>query len=241
MTRRFENRSFDVIRPFSIEKNTFGYATGGVLISMGQTKVLCSATIIDGVPRFLKDQGQGWLTAEYMMLPNATHTRSDRESIKGKQQSRSIEIQRLIGRALRQAIDLNKIGERTIQIDCDVLQADGGTRVASINGGMVALMLAIRHLQYEKLLKHDPIRSIVTAISLGKSGDDFLLDLDYEEDSSVDIDLNLVADATDGVIEIQGTAEKAPLTSSQLNAMVELGLSGIATVRGYQKEFLEIA
>ncbi len=238
---RFEGRHFDSIRPCRMTEQTFGYADGSVLIEFGQTKVLCNATILESVPRFLKDKGQGWLTAEYAMLPTATHTRSDRESVKGKQQKRSIEIQRIIGRALRQSLDLKKFGERTIHIDCDVLQADGGTRIAAINGSMVAIILALRKLQYDKVLTKDPLLTIVTAISIGWDGHQLLLDLDYQEDSRVDVDFNLIVDEQDRMIEIQGTAEHHPISMTQVNEMISLGLKGIQAVRDIQRKFLKIS
>ena len=239
--KRLNQRHFDAIRKCTILSESYGYAEGSVLIAMGNTKVLCNVSIIDSVPRFLKDKGTGWLTAEYAMLPRATHTRSDRESAKGKQQSRSIEIQRLIGRALRQSIDLKALGERTIQVDCDVLQADGGTRVAAINGAMVAIILALRKLQYEKTLNADPFKNLITAISLGRKDGQILLDLDYEEDSSMDVDLNLIVNEKDEIIEIQGTAEHAPLPLEQMVKMVELGLHGIHEIRSIQKNILDMA
>lgn len=235
---RAQNRRLDELRNMTIEHPAFGYGEGSCLISMGRTIVLCNASITDGVPRFLKDKNQGWLTAEYAMLPRSTHARNDRESARGKQAARSIEIQRLISRALRQSIDLKLLGERTIQVDCDVLQADGGTRVAAINGGMVALVLALRQLQYEKTLAQDPLRHMISAVSVGFKNDDCYLDLDYEEDHTIDVDLNLIMNDQNHIIEIQGTAEDHPINKTQLHAMVDLAEHGIQSIRQAQEKAL---
>lgn len=236
--KRANNRSLDDLRTLAIESPAYGYGEGSCLIKMGNTIVLCNASVTEGVPKFLKDQKKGWLTAEYAMLPRATHTRSDRESARGKQAARSIEIQRLISRALRQSVDLKALGERTIQIDCDVLQADGGTRVAAINGGMVALVLALRKLQYDKVLLKDPLKHFISSVSVGYKDGNCFLDLDYEEDSSMDVDLNLVMNDEDHVVEIQGTAEDKTISRDQLNEMIDLAQAGIKKIRNAQEKAL---
>ena len=205
---------------------------------MGGTIVLCNASINEGVPKFLKDQKRGWLTAEYSMLPRATHTRSDREASRGKQAARSIEIQRLISRSLRQSIDLSQLGERTINIDCDVLQADGGTRVAAINGGMVALVLALRRMQYDKVLVADPLKHMISSVSVGFKCGQCYLDLDYQEDSSMDVDLNLIMNDKDQIVEIQGTAENEAISREQLNNMLDIAHDGIKSIRAAQEKIL---
>lgn len=235
---RAHNRALDALRHLTIEHPAYGHGEGSCLIHMGQTIVLCSASISEHVPRFLKDKNQGWLTAEYAMLPRATHTRNDRESARGKQAARSIEIQRLISRALRQSIDLHALGERTIHIDCDVLQADGGTRVAAVNGGMVALILALRKLQYDKVLTQDPLKHIISAVSVGFKEDACYLDLDYAEDHVIDVDLNLIMNDQDQVVEIQGTAEDHPISKQQLTAMIDLAEKGIQQIRLAQEKAL---
>ena len=235
---RDKQRPLDQLRDFHIETPAYGYGEGSCLIKMGNTTVLCNVSITDSVPKFLKDQKKGWLTCEYAMLPRATHTRSDRESARGKQAARSIEIQRLISRSLRQSIDLEQLGERTIQIDCDVLQADGGTRVAAINGAMVALTFALRKLQYDKVLLKDPLRTFISAVSVGFKDNQFYLDLDYKEDSSMDVDLNLVMNDQDEVVEIQGTAENKAINRQQLNTMIDLAQEGIVKIRAAQQKAL---
>ena len=236
--KRANNRSLDDLRTLVIESPAFGYGEGSCLIKMGNTIVLCNVSVTEAVPKFLKDQKKGWLTAEYAMLPRATHTRSDRESARGKQAARSIEIQRLISRALRQSIDLKALGERTIQIDCDVLQADGGTRVAAINGGMVALVLALRKLQYDKVLLKDPLKHFISSVSVGYKDGHCFLDLDYEEDSSMDVDLNLVMNDQEHMVRIQGTAEDKTISRDQLNEMIDLAQAGIKKIREAQEKAL---
>lgn len=236
--KRLNNRALDVLRTLEIQSPAYGYGEGSCLIKMGGTIVLCNVSVTESVPKFLKDQKKGWLTAEYAMLPRATHTRSDRESARGKQAARSIEIQRLISRSLRQSIDLKALGERTIQVDCDVLQADGGTRVAAINGAMVALVLALRKLQYDKILLKDPLNCFISSVSVGYKDGAFYLDLDYEEDSSMDVDLNLVMNDRDEVVEVQGTAENKAINRNELNQMLDLAQAGIEKIRAAQQKAL---
>ncbi len=214
------------------------HAEGSVLVSFGQTRVLCTASVEEKVPGFLRGKGQGWVTAEYGMLPRATHTRSDREAARGKQSGRTQEIQRLIGRSLRAVIDMQKLGERTITLDCDVLQADGGTRTASITGAYVALCDAINGLLKAGLLPSSPIRDSVAAVSVGVHQGQAVLDLDYDEDSSADTDLNLVMTGTGGFIEIQGTAEGEPFSASQLERLLALGRLGCEQLCDAQKKAL---
>ena len=214
------------------------HAEGSVLVSFGQTRVLCTASVEEKVPGFLRGKGQGWVTAEYGMLPRATHTRSDREAARGKQSGRTQEIQRLIGRSLRAVIDMQKLGERTITLDCDVLQADGGTRTASITGAYVALCDAINGLLKAGLLPSSPIRDSVAAVSVGVHQGQAVLDLDYDEDSSADTDLNLVMTGTGGFIEIQGTAEGEPFSASQLERLLTLGRLGCEQLCDAQKKAL---
>jgi ribonuclease PH len=214
------------------------HAEGSVLVSFGQTRVLCTASVEEKVPGFLRGKGQGWVTAEYGMLPRATHTRSDREAARGKQSGRTQEIQRLIGRSLRAVIDMQKLGERTITLDCDVLQADGGTRTASITGAYVALCDAINGLLKAGLLPSSPIRDSVAAVSVGVHQGQAVLDLDYDEDSSADTDLNLVMTGSGGFIEIQGTAEGEPFSASQLERLLALGRLGCEQLCDAQKKAL---
>ena len=235
---RPSGRAFDVLRPISFTRRFTRHAAGSVLVEFGDTRVLCTASVNEQVPRWMKGKGQGWVTAEYGMLPGSTHTRSDREAARGKQSGRTQEIQRLIGRSLRAAVDLKKLGERQITIDCDVLQADGGTRTASITGGMVALVDAINGLQRDGLLSEDPLVDFVAAVSVGIYKGQPVLDLDYPEDSSADSDLNLVMAEGPKLIEIQGTAEEAPFSRDELNALLDLGERGIAQLISAQKKAL---
>ena len=235
---RIDQRSNDQLRPITFTRQYTRYAEGSVLVEFGNTKVLCTASIENSVPRFLKGTGQGWITAEYGMLPRATHTRNDREAARGKQSGRTQEIQRLIGRSLRAMVDLKKLGENTITIDCDVLQADGGTRTAAITGGAVALVDALTALQAQKKLKGDPLKGLVAAISVGMYKDEALLDLCYEEDSSCETDLNVVMTQAGEFIELQGTAESKPFTRIQCNEMLELAEKGIAELILAQKKAL---
>ena len=235
---RPSGRAFDALRPISFTRRYTRHAPGSVLVEFGDTRVLCTATISEQVPRWMKGRGHGWVTAEYGMLPGSTHTRSDREAARGKQSGRTQEIQRLIGRSLRAAVDLKGLGERQITIDCDVLQADGGTRTASITGGMVALVDAINGLQRDGLLTDDPLNGFVAAVSVGIYKGQPVLDLDYLEDSGADSDLNLVVAEGSKLIEIQGTAEKAPFSRAELDALLDLGETGILQLISAQKAAL---
>lgn len=235
---RHNNRATHALRPISFERHYTKHAEGSVLVSYGDTKVLCTASIEAGVPRWLKGQNQGWLTAEYGMLPRATGTRTQREAAKGKQSGRTQEIQRLIGRSLRAMIDLSKLGENTIYIDCDVIQADGGTRTASITGACVAVVDALEALQRQGKLKSDPFVGLVAAVSVGVKGGKILLDLDYSEDSTCDTDLNVVMTEAGGFIEIQGTAEDKPFTRAQADSMLTVAENGIKELIELQKQAL---
>ena len=235
---RPSGRAFDALRPISFTRRYTRHAPGSVLVEFGDTRVLCTATISEQVPRWMKGRAHGWVTAEYGMLPGSTHTRSDREAARGKQSGRTQEIQRLIGRSLRAAVDLKSLGERQITIDCDVLQADGGTRTASITGGMVALVDAINGLQRDGLLTDDPLTGFVAAVSVGIYKGQPVLDLDYHEDSGADSDLNLVVAEGSKMIEIQGTAEKAPFSRAELDALLDLGETGILQLISAQKAAL---
>ena len=232
---RFNKRHSDEYRKLTIEKDFNIHAEGSVLVSFGNTKVICTATFENNVPRWMRNSDEGWVTAEYGMLPRSTNERMGREAARGKQSGRTQEIQRLIGRSLRQAVNLKYIKGKTINIDCDVIQADGGTRTASITGGCVALFLALKN-------HHDDYRAIkshVAAVSLGILNNDVILDLDYNEDSSAETDLNLVMTENLELIEIQGTGEEAPFTKDQLNDMLDVGSSAIADIIEKQKACLE--
>ena len=228
MIHRHDNRAPDSLRPVTITRGYTKHAEGSVLIEFGDTKVLCTASVLDKVPPHKKGSGEGWVTAEYGMLPRSTHTRSDREAARGKQSGRTQEIQRLIGRALRSVVDLSKLGERTIQIDCDVIQADGGTRTASITGAYVALADAVAWLHAQGKITQSPIIDSVAAISVGVVGGVPMLDLDYNEDSNCDTDMNVVMTGKGGFVEIQGTAEGVPFSTKELNALLALAQKGIA-------------
>lgn len=235
---RPSGRTAQQIRPVTITRNYTRHAEGSVLIEFGDTKVLCNASVQEGVPRFLKGKGQGWVTAEYGMLPRATHTRSDREAARGKQGGRTMEIQRLIARALRAAVDLHALGENTITVDCDVIQADGGTRTAAITGACVALVDAINFMRKKGLVKVNPLKCMVAAISVGIYNGDPVADLDYPEDSKADTDMNVVMTDTGKIIEVQGTAEAEPFSFDEMNAMVELAKHAIRELNDHQKEAL---
>ena len=235
---RIDNRENNQLRPMSFVRNFTKHAEGAVLVSYGDTKVLCTASIETQVPRWLKGTGKGWITAEYGMLPRATHDRTQREAAKGKQSGRTQEIQRLIGRSLRAMVDLEKLGENTIHIDCDVLQADGGTRTASITGAAVALVDALEKLQAAKKLKADPLVGLVAAVSVGIKNGEVLLDLNYSEDSSCDTDLNVVMTQKGEFIEIQGTAEEKPFTSAQVDEMLAIAEEGIKQLIAEQQAVL---
>lgn len=235
---RIDNRENNQLRPISFVRNFTKHAEGVVLVSYGDTKVLCTASIETQVPRWLKGTGKGWITAEYGMLPRATHERTQREAAKGKQSGRTQEIQRLIGRSLRAMVDLEKLGENTIHIDCDVLQADGGTRTASITGAAVALVDALEKLQAAKKLKADPLVGLVAAVSVGIKNGEVLLDLNYSEDSSCDTDLNVVMTQKGEFIEIQGTAEEKPFTRAQVDEMLAIAEEGIKQLIAEQQAVL---
>ena len=238
MARRPSGRAPDELRAVGFQRRFTRHAEGSVLVHFGDTRVLCTATIEDGVPGFLRGKGQGWVTAEYGMLPRATHTRSPREAAKGKQSGRTQEIQRLIGRSLRAVIDLAALGERTVTLDCDVLQADGGTRCASITGAMVALADAVAFLKAKGLVKGEPIRDFVAAVSVGLVAGEARLDLDYEEASSGDTDMNVVMTGSGGFIEIQGTAEGEPFTRAQMDRLLALATKGIGDLVAAQRRAL---
>ena len=232
---RIDNRNHNQLRDITIEPNINIHAEGSVLISFGNTKVICNASIENNVPRWMKNSDEGWVTGEYGMLPRSTNERMSREAARGKQSGRTQEIQRLIGRSLRQAVDLKYLKGKTINVDCDVIQADGGTRTASITGGCVALFLAIKN-------HHDDqraIKSFVAAVSLGIKKNKVLLDLNYEEDSTADTDLNIVMNDKNQIIEIQGTAEDAPFSKTELSDMLELGSSAINEIIERQKACIE--
>lgn len=233
---RPSRRDPNQLRPITITKSYTQYAEGAVLIEFGQTKVLCTASITDGVPRFLKGKGQGWITAEYGMLPRATHSRNEREASKGKQGGRTLEIQRLIGRSLRRCIDLKSLGEITITIDCDVIQADGGTRTASITGACVALKDAMDWLYKNEKIRKKPTFHYVAAVSVGIYRGQAVLDLDYAEDVLAETDMNIVMNEQGEFIEIQGTAEDASFTRAQLNEMLTLAEAGIQQLIPLQKQ-----
>ena len=233
--KRNQDRSNNQLRDITIEPNINIHAEGSVLISFGNTKVICNASIENNVPRWMKNSDEGWVTGEYGMLPRSTNERMSREAARGKQSGRTQEIQRLIGRSLRQAVNLKYLKGKTINIDCDVIQADGGTRTASITGGCVALFLAIKNHHDD----HRAIKSFVAAISLGIKDNKILLDLDYDEDSSADTDINIVMNENEELIEIQGTAEDAPFSKAELVDMLEMGGSAIAELIQKQKACIE--
>jgi ribonuclease PH len=235
---RFENRPADALRPLRITRGFTRHAEGSVLVEFGQTRVLCTASVEEKVPPFLKGKGSGWVTAEYGMLPRATHTRGRREAAEGKQSGRTQEIQRLIGRSLRAVTDLAALGERQVTLDCDVLQADGGTRCASITGAMVALADAVRFLKEKGLVTGEPLRDFVAAVSVGLVEGEARLDLDYEEDSSGDTDMNVVMTGSGGFVEIQGTAEGEPFTRAQMDRLVTLAAKGIDELVAAQRRAL---
>jgi ribonuclease PH len=236
--QRPSGRTADQLRPITITRHYTKHAEGSVLVCFGDTKVLCNASLIEGVPRFLKGSQQGWLTAEYGMLPRSTGTRMDREAARGKQSGRTVEIQRLIGRSLRAAVDLKQLGEFTLTVDCDVIQADGGTRTAAITGACVAVVDALQHMQRRQILKTDPLSCMVAAVSVGIYQGVPVLDLDYAEDSSADTDMNLIMTNKGGIIEIQGTAEKEPFSEEQFQQLLALGKQGIQQLLAIQQEAL---
>jgi ribonuclease PH len=235
---RSDGREWDELRPVKMTRGIMKYAEGSALIETGETKVLCTATVEDRVPPFLKDTGRGWVTAEYSMLPRSTKERITRDSVRGRIGGRSHEIQRIIGRALRSVIDLDKLGERSITIDCDVLQADGGTRTASITGAFVALSDAALSLIREGVIEENPIVDFIAAVSVGIIGGKPALDLSYEEDSKAEVDMNVAMTGSGLLVEVQGTAEGKPFTKRKLNDLVKLAEKGISELIAKQKEIL---
>jgi ribonuclease PH len=231
-------RAADALRPVSLTRGFTKHAEGSVLVAFGETRVLCTASVEERVPPHKRGSGEGWVTAEYGMLPRATHTRGDREAARGKQSGRTQEIQRLIGRSLRAVVDLKALGERTVHLDCDVLQADGGTRTAAITGAFVALHDAVGWLLGRQLIAASPLRDHVAAVSVGLIDDVPLLDLDYTEDSGCDTDLNVVMTGAGGFVEIQGTAEGAPFSRAQVDALLSLAGQGIGQLVEAQKQAL---
>ena len=237
---RPSGRRPDELRPVRITRGYTKHAEGSVLVEFGDTKVVCTATVEERVPPFLKDKGQGWVTAEYGMLPRSTNTRTDREAARGKQSGRTQEIQRLIGRSLRAVTRLDLLGERTIQIDCDVIQADGGTRTASITGAFVALHDAATYLKARQMIGEWPIQDHVAAVSVGVYQGVPVLDLDYPEDSACDTDMNVVMTGVGGLVEVQGTAEGAPFSRKEMDAMLDLAEKGIRQLIAAQRSALEM-
>lgn len=235
---RPSGRAPDQLREVRIERGFTRHAEGSVLVSFGQTRVLCTASVENKVPAFLRGKGEGWVTAEYGMLPRSTHTRSAREAARGKQSGRTLEIQRLIGRSLRAVVDLRALGERTVTLDCDVLQADGGTRTAAITGAFVAAQDAVNGLLREFKVSRNPIREPVAAVSVGMVEGTPLLDLEYLEDSACDTDMNVVMTGAGKFIEVQGTAEGQPFSREQLDTMLELAQKGILALQDKQREAL---
>ncbi len=233
--KRKDGRTNDKLRKIIVKKDYIKFAEGSCLIELGNTKVVCTASIEESVPGFLRDSGTGWITAEYGMIPRSCKSRVIRESSKGKKSGRTYEIQRLIGRSLRTAVDLKELGERTIWIDCDVIQADGGTRTASISGSFIALCLALKKLKKDGLLDKVPLKDYVGATSVGIIDGEPILDLTYDEDSSADVDMNVVMTQKGKFIEIQGTAEKIPFDKKQLNGLIELATKGIKQIIRAQK------
>ncbi|MBU2884585.1 ribonuclease PH [Gilvimarinus agarilyticus] len=236
--QRPSGRQPEQLRPIKLTRQYTKHAEGSVLVEFGDTKVICTASVVPGVPPFLRGKGQGWLTAEYGMLPRSTGSRMGREAARGKQGGRTVEIQRLIGRSLRAAVDLNQLGENTLHIDCDVIQADGGTRTASITGAWVAVADAIAYIKKEGLSKGEPLLRAIASVSVGVYQGVPVLDLDYPEDSNADTDMNVVMADDGGIIEIQGTAEADPFTEEQFTAMFALAKKGIAELNKLQQEAL---
>ncbi|BCA79890.1 ribonuclease PH [Desulfuromonas sp. AOP6] len=237
--QRKDGRAIDALRGVSFDLHFTRYAEGSVLVSFGNTRVLCNATVEEKVPPFMRGEGRGWVTAEYSMLPRATHSRSPRESTKGKIGGRTHEIQRLIGRSLRAVMDMEALGERTIQMDCDVIQADGGTRTASITGAYVAMSLAVNTLLEKGLIARSPIKESVSAVSVGIVGGQPVLDLNYDEDFQASVDMNYVITESGRFVEVQGTAEEEPFTLQELDALRDLALVGCRNLSELQKRVLE--
>ena len=236
---RPNDRKADQVRPIKITRNYTAYAEGSVLVEFGNTKVLCNATVEENVPRWLKGQGKGWVTAEYGMLPRSTHSRMRREAASGKQGGRTMEIQRLIARSLRAVVDLEALGELMVTVDCDVIQADGGTRTAAISGASVAMADAFQHLVDGGKLKANPMKGHVAAVSVGMLGQDVLCDLEYVEDSAADTDMNVVMTEDGRMIEVQGTAEGEPFSHDDLMKLLESAKTGICDIVAAQKAALE--
>jgi len=236
--QRPSGRSAEQLREINITRNYTCHAEGSVLVCFGDTRVICTASVEKGVPSFMRGEGRGWVTAEYGMLPRSTGTRMGREASRGKQGGRTVEIQRLIGRSLRAAVDLSRLGENTITVDCDVIQADGGTRTAAITGACVALVDAINYLQRKKLIVDDPLLQMVASVSVGIYQGTVVLDLDYSEDSMADTDMNVVMGESGGFIEVQGTAERTPFARAELNGMLDLAAQGIQQLIVQQKSAL---
>jgi ribonuclease PH len=237
---RPSGRQQNQLRDVKITRNFTKHAEGSVLVEFGDTKVICTASIEGRVPSFLRGKGQGWVTAEYGMLPRSTGSRMTREAAKGKQSGRTVEISRLIGRSLRAAVDLEVLGENSITIDCDVIQADGGTRCASITGACVALVDAINHMLKEGIIKTNPLKYMISAVSVGIYNGESVLDLDYLEDSAAETDLNVIMANNGGFVEIQGTAEGEPFQPEQLNSMLELAKLGLAEISNLQNAALNV-
>lgn len=238
-SRRSDGRRPEELRPVSFQRGFTRYAEGSVLVSFGDTRVLCNATVEEGVPPFMRGEGRGWVTAEYSMLPRATQVRSARESLRGKVGGRTYEIQRLIGRSLRAVVDLEALGERTVVLDCDVLQADGGTRTAAITGAWVALAEALNGLVRRGVLPASPLRESVAAVSVGLIGGQPLLDLNYEEDFRAEVDMNFVVTGSGCFVEVQGTAEERPFSAAELDLMRDLALLGCRDLALLQGKALE--
>jgi ribonuclease PH len=237
--KRSDGRGPHALRPVKITRNYLKHAEGSALIEMGDTKVICSASVEERVPQFLRNTGKGWITAEYSMLPRSTHTRTSRDSLKGRGDGRSFEIQRLIGRSLRSVTDLRSFGERTIWIDCDVIQADGGTRAASITGAYVALVDAFQKMVRNGMIKKIPVKDSVAAVSVGKVEGKALLDLNYEEDSKAEVDMNVVMTGNGKFVEVQGTAEEAVFTKREMDELTNIAQKGIKELTQIQKKSLE--
>ena len=235
---RNSGRRENQLREVEIERNFISSAEGSVLVSFGGTRIICTASVENSVPRFLKGNGKGWITAEYGMLPRSTGERMNREASTGKQGGRTVEIQRLIGRSLRAAVDLEKLGERTIRVDCDVIQADGGTRTAAITGACVAVVDALNYLKFSNVIEENPMKELMAAVSVGLYDNVALLDLDYSEDSLADADLNIVMLEGGRFVEVQGTAEGRTFDRGQLEEMLDLASEGIASLIGFQREAL---
>jgi ribonuclease PH len=237
---RNDGRQLNEMRKVKIKRNVLKFAEGSCMIEMGNTKVICSASVEDKVPPFLRATGSGWITAEYGMLPRSCKSRIDREASRGKQSGRTQEIQRLIGRSMRSIAELKKLGERTIWIDCDVIQGDGGTRTASITGSFIALVDALMKLKNEKIINLIPLTDYVAAISVGIINGEKYLDLNYEEDSSAEVDMNIIMTGSGTMVEVQGTAEKRPFSTKDLNDLISLARKGIYDLIGLQKKLIKL-